>query len=94
MSINNLTADNWTKKPRNYQLPVLEHDEPQAVGEGLTRTSKAGSRLFDMLVHFNHSRPMRCTIRALSWEQAEQFAANRHPDLARIERLPQTGDKA
>jgi hypothetical protein len=92
--ITNLTADNWTKKPRNYLLPVLDNDEPLATGEGLTRTSAAAARLFHMLVHFGHSRPMRCTIRALSWSQAEQFARNRHPDLARIERLPQTGSKA
>jgi hypothetical protein len=96
--ITSFNPDSWVKdvpaKPRNYLLPVLEHDEPQATGEGLTRTSKAGANLFDMVVHFNSSRPMRTTIRALTWAQAEQFARNRHPDLARIERLPQTGRRA
>ena len=96
--ITNLNTTSWSKtmpaKPRNYLLPVLEHDEPLATGEGLTRTSKPGTALFHMLVHFKSSRPMRCTIRAISWSQAEQFARNRHPDLASIERLPQTGQVA
>lgn len=97
--ITDLNPNSWSKttpsgKPRNYVLPSLDATEPIAAGEGLTRTSAAAARLFDLLLHFKASRPMRCTIRAISWNQAEQFARNRHPDLARIERLAQTGQVA
>jgi hypothetical protein len=96
--ITNLNTTRWNKtmpaKRQSYVLPVLDNDEPLATGEGLTRTSKPGSALFHMLVHFKSSRPMRCTIRAISWSQAEAFARNRHPDLASIERLPQHGQVA
>jgi hypothetical protein len=46
-----------------------------------------------MLLRFENARPMRCTIRALSWKQAEAFARNRHPGLAGLERLQQTAIK-
>jgi hypothetical protein len=99
MTITNLAPDNWqtTTPPaqpqHNYTLPWLDSTEPQAVGEGLTRTSSGAARLFHMLLEFTNARPMRCTVRALNWRQAEAFARNRHPNLAALTRLPQAGQK-
>lgn len=88
-----LNPDDWQRhgKQAVYTLPWLDTSEPQAVGEGLTRTSSPGARLFHMLLTFENARPMRATVRALNWRQAEQFARNRHPTLATIQRLPQAG---
>jgi hypothetical protein len=77
-----------TARPQpNYALPSQDSTEPQAVGEGLTRTSAPAARLFHMLLTFHDAKPMRCIIRALNWHQAEAFARNRHPTLASIQRL-------
>lgn len=87
-----LSPDDWRRsgKQASYVMPWLDTTEPQAVGEGLTRTSSPAARLFHMLLTFENARPMRCTVRALNWSQAEQFARNRHPGLAGLERLQQT----
>jgi hypothetical protein len=90
--IDQLTADHWersgTRKPqRNYQLQQQDTDGPRALGEGISRCTKPGARLFAMELTFKGSRPMRTSIRALNWKQAEQFARNRHPDLASIVKL-------
>lgn len=88
-----LSPDDWQRhgKEASYALPWLDTTEPQATGEGLTRTSSGAARLFHMLLTFENARPMRCTVRALNWRQAEAFARNRHPALASITRLPQAG---
>lgn len=54
-------------------------DEPTHGGEGITRTSKPGSRLYFLEIPFPRRHMMRCTIRATSQRQALQFAAARHP---------------
>lgn len=92
MTIDQLTADHWQrtghrKRERNYQLQQADTDAPRALGEGISRTTKAGAKLFAMELTFGGSRPMRTSIRALNWRQAEQFARNRHPDLLAIVRL-------
>lgn len=83
-----------TKPQPNYAIPWQDSTEPQAVGEGLTRTSAPAARLFPMVLTFSNAAPMRTEIRAISWSQAEKFARNRHPNLSGIERLQQTGTKA
>jgi hypothetical protein len=90
-----LNPDSWERhgKQASYALPWLDTTEPQAVGEGLTRTSAPAARLFTMQLTFENARPMRCTIRALNWRQAEAFARNRHPGIAGLERLQQTAIK-
>jgi len=57
-------------------------------GEGITRTSEPGARFWPVEVAFACRRPMRCTIRALSKQQAYQFATARHPDASSIRVLP------
>lgn len=59
-----------------YRTPV---DEPDCTGEGITRTSERGTRLWPLEVPIPGSRPLRCTVRAKSQRQALQFAAARHP---------------
>jgi hypothetical protein len=92
MTIDQLTADHWErtgrrKRERNYQLQQIDTDGPRALGEGISRCSKAGAKLFAMELTFKGSRPMQTSIRALNWTQAEQFARNRHPELVSITRL-------
>ena len=66
-------------------------DEPQAVGEGITRTSDPRARLWPVTITFTSgARPLRTTIRAVSSGQAEQFARARHPYVrsVAVERVP------
>ena len=91
--IDKLNPDHWQRtgrrKPqRNYQLQYTDTDAPTALGEGISRTTKPGAKLFAMELKLPNSRPMRTSIRALNWRQAEQFARNRHPGLQAITRLP------
>jgi hypothetical protein len=91
--IDQLAPDHWERtgrrKPeRNYQLQYTDIDAPLALGEGISRTTQAGAKLFAMELKLPGSRPMRTSIRALNWRQAEQFARNRHPELQSITRLP------
>lgn len=93
MTIDQLAADHWErsgtrKRQRSYQLQYTETDGHRALGEGISRTTKPGAKLFAMELKLPGSRPMRTSIRALNWRQAEQFARNRHPDVLAITRLP------
>lgn len=68
--------------------PLHFDDDPcQSAGEGITRTSEPGARFWPMEVCWPGRRPMRCTIRATSRQQAQQFASARHPDASSIEIL-------
>ena len=60
-------------------------DEPIHCGEGITRTSAAAAKLWPVELTFGaDAKPLRTTIRAVSIEQAEQFARNRHPHARTI----------
>jgi hypothetical protein len=69
----------------NYMLPVQEFDRPLATGDGITRTTATHTQLYHLLIWFSATKTMRCSIRASSKAQAEQFARNRHPTLSRLE---------
>lgn len=69
----------------NYSLARTDLDRPVREGEGITRTSAKHSRLYGVAIWFSSTRPLRCTIRATSRAQAEEFARNRHPTLTRLE---------
>ena len=62
----------------------LHSADDTLTGEGITRTSDPGARLWPAEVVFPGRRPMRCTVRAISRQQAKQFAAARHPDATSI----------
>jgi hypothetical protein len=69
-------------------MTFTPNDSPcQNAGEGITRTSEPGARFWPVEVAFTCRRPMRCTIRALSKQQAYQFAERRHPDASSIKVL-------
>jgi hypothetical protein len=92
MTIDQLPPAHWERtgrktRERSYLLHQLDTNGPRAQGEGLTRTDKPGTRLFAMELAFSAGRPMRTTIRARTWQQAEKFARNRHPDTTTITRL-------
>lgn len=69
-------------KTQNYLLPWSKESAP--TGEGLTRTSSPGARLFSYRITFNDAPAMRCTVRALTVEQAEGFVRFRHPTFCTI----------
>jgi hypothetical protein len=57
-------------------------EEPMVAGEGITMTADPAAKLWPAVVTFAAGDRMRCTIRAINAQQAEQFALARHP-LAR-----------
>lgn len=59
--------------------PTAYTDEPTHGGEGITRTTEPGARMYYLEIPFPGRQMMRCTIRAKSQRQALQFAAARHP---------------
>jgi hypothetical protein len=63
---------------------LFDDDPCQSAGEGITRTTAPGSQFWPVEVTFACKRPMRCTIRATSKQQAHQFASARHPDASSI----------
>jgi hypothetical protein len=63
---------------------VFDDDPCRSAGEGITRTSEAGAQFWPVEVHFPMRQTMRCTIRAVSKQQALQFAHARHPDASSI----------
>ena len=69
-------------------LPFAFDDDPcQSAGEGITRTSEPGAKFWPVEGRFPGRRPMRCTIRATSKQQAYQFAERRHPNASSIKIL-------
>lgn len=67
-------------------VPFSFDDDPcRMAGEGITRSSEPGTRLWQVEVKWPTARrPMRCTIRATSKKQAHLFASRRHPDASLI----------
>ncbi len=66
-------------------MTFLPDDDPcLSAGEGITRTSEPSAQFWPVEVTFACKRPMRCTIRANSKQQAHQFASARHPDASSI----------
>ena len=61
-----------------------DDDACQSAGEGITRTSEPGAIHWPCEITFACRQPMRCTIRAVSRQQAHQFAERRHPDASSI----------
>lgn len=66
----------------------FDDDACQFAGEGITRTSTPGARLWPVEIRWPGVRPMRCTIRATSKRQAYQFAERRHPNARSIHMIP------
>jgi len=64
-----LSAIEWAKEET---LPVL--------GEGISRTSERGARLWSVDVMFPGNRVMRTTILAKNNSQALKFSKNRYPN--------------
>lgn len=68
---------------------MMFSDDPcQSKGEGITRTSHPQAKLWPYEVRFPLGQPMRGTIRALTKQQALQFAQTRHPDATAVRMLP------
>lgn len=69
-------------------VPFAFDDNPcQSAGEGITRTNEPGAKFWPVEIRWPGRRPMRCTIRATSKQQAHQFAERRHPDASSIKIL-------
>jgi len=66
-------------------MTFLPDDDPcLSAGEGITRTAAPGAIHWPCEITFACRQPMRCTIRAVSRQQAYQFASARHPDASSI----------
>jgi len=66
-------------------MTFLPDDDPcLSAGEGITRTAAPGAIHWPCEITFACRQPMRCTIRAVSRQQAHQFAERRHPDASSI----------
>jgi len=48
-------------------------------GEGISRTTAANAKLYEIVVTFGGMKPMREWLRATSSTQAAMFAANKYP---------------
>ena len=69
----------------SQSVPSVFNDDPcQSAGESITRSSEAGAQFWPCEITFACRQPMRCTIRAVSRQQAYQFAERRHPDASSI----------
>lgn len=60
--------------------PAYIDDPCQVTGEGITRCSSPGARLWRYQVRFQLGRPLTGEIQALDRHQAKQLLQNRHPD--------------
>jgi len=68
---------------QSYVLPWDDGDQP-VVGDGLSRTSDPRAVLWSVEVSWDHGKPMRSTVRAVSKTQAAAFTKNRHPKATTI----------
>ena len=60
--------------------PAYIDDPCQVTGEGITRCSSPGARLWPYRVRFQLGRPLTGEIQALDRHQAKHLLENRHPD--------------
>ena len=60
--------------------PAYIDDPCQVTGEGITRCSSPGARLWRYRVRFQLGRPLTGEIQALDRHQAKHLLENRHPD--------------
>lgn len=67
------------------KLPKFLNEDRNPQGEGLTRTSHPGAKLWDYRVRFDRSRPMTGKIPAVSRGEAHRFLLNRHPNAVLVE---------
>ncbi len=58
--------------------------EPARTGEGVSRTSEKGSKLYRLRVEFKGMLPMVDVIRATSLREAIKFAHNRYPGATNV----------
>lgn len=65
--------------------PTAYVDDPCLVkGEGITRCSSPGARLFSYRVKFSIGKPLTGEFRAMDRYQAKRLLANRHPEAIDI----------
>jgi len=61
-------------------LPMMWLEGEPNLGEGVSRPNpKARTKLFNVLVTFTQTKPMRMTIRAETKRHAIKYASNRWP---------------
>jgi hypothetical protein len=70
--------------PPSAMAFLLQDDDCLSAGEGITKTTQAGTRLWHFEALMERAKPLRGTIRALTKRQAEVFAKNRHPNAVAI----------
>ncbi len=67
------------KRPGVTSFTWHDEETPARTGEGVSRTSEKGSKLYRLRVEFKGLLPMIDVVRATSLREAIKFAHNRYP---------------
>ena len=75
-----MTARGWGSQASvdSYLLHWKENNYGPS-GEGISRTTAANAKLYELVVTFSGMKPMREWLRATSSAEAAMFAANKYP---------------
>jgi hypothetical protein len=75
-----MTSRGWGSQAsvNNYLLHWRENNYGPS-GEGISRTTAANAKLYELVVTFSGMKPMREWLRATSSAEAAMFAANKYP---------------
>ena len=80
-----MTPSGWSAQASsgNYLLPWQDSNYAET-GEGITKTSAANAKLYEIVVTFSGMKPMREWLRATSSAEAAMFATNKYPTNTKI----------
>ena len=80
-----MTSRGWGSQASvDSYLMHWREDNGASIGEGLSRTTAANAKLYEIVVAFGGMKPMREWLRATSRAEAAKFAANRYPTHTKI----------
>ncbi len=72
------------KSPGVCTLPWQDGETAARLGEGISRNSDKGTRLYRLRIEFKGMLPMIDVIRARDLRQAQRFARNRYPSATAV----------
>lgn len=80
-----MTSKGWgTQASVNSYLLHWRETHYGPSGEGVSRSTAANARLYEIVVTFSGMKPMREWLRATSSAEAAMFAANKYPINTKI----------
>jgi anionic cell wall polymer biosynthesis LytR-Cps2A-Psr (LCP) family protein len=63
---------------------IKDPNQPDVLGEGITRCSEPGSSMYWVEVLTRNQSPLYSYVRAMNGDQALQFCRARHPNAALV----------